>query len=88
MGSSGAFAAGVTLRAALIGALTFAAAALAVWPHYYATAAIVIGAAVLIGLDLARSASVADRTEFGVSGAARSPVRQLGGARERIPERR
>ena len=40
----------------------FAAAALAVWPHYYATAAIVIGAAVLIGLDLARSASVADRT--------------------------
>ena len=64
MGSSRAlpFAAGVAVRAALIGALAFAAVALAAWPHYYATAAILLGVAVLVGLDLARSAAGADRT--------------------------
>ena len=64
MGSSRAvpFAAGVAARAALIGALAFAAVALAAWPHYYATAAILVGVAVLIGLDLARSAAASDRT--------------------------
>ncbi len=64
MGSSRAlpFAAGVAVRAALIGALAFAAVALAAWPHYYATAAILVGVAMLVGVDLARSAAVADRT--------------------------
>jgi PAS domain-containing protein len=64
MGSSRAapFAAGVAVRAALIGALAFAAVALAAWPHYYASAAILVAAAMLVGLDLARSAAVADRT--------------------------
>jgi signal transduction histidine kinase len=64
MGSSRAltFAAGVAIRAALIGALAFAAAALAAWLHYYASAAVVLGGAALVGLDLARGASAADRT--------------------------
>jgi nitrogen fixation/metabolism regulation signal transduction histidine kinase len=56
------FAAGVALRAALIGALAFAAVALAAWPHYYATAALLAGAGVLVGLDLARIAAASDRT--------------------------
>jgi nitrogen fixation/metabolism regulation signal transduction histidine kinase len=56
------FAAGVAVRAALIGALAFAAVALAAWAHYYATAAILVGAALLVALDLARSATAADRT--------------------------
>ncbi|HEY1426698.1 MAG TPA: ATP-binding protein [Caulobacteraceae bacterium] len=64
MGSSRAlpFAAGIAVRAAAIGALVFAAVALATWPHYYAAAAIVLGLAVLVGLDLARGAAAADRT--------------------------
>jgi len=64
MGSSRAlpFAAGIAVRAAIIGALAFAGVALAAWPHYYASAAILLGVAVLVGLDLARGASAADRT--------------------------
>lgn len=64
MGSSRAvpFAAGVAARAALIGALAFAAIALAAWPHYYATAAILVAVALLVALDLARSAAASDRT--------------------------
>ena len=64
MGSSRAlpFAAGIAVRAAVIGALAFAAVALAAWPHYYASAAIVLGVAGLVGLDLARGAAAADRT--------------------------
>lgn len=64
MGSSRAapFAAGIAVRAAVIGALAFAAVALAAWMHYYATAAILAGVALLVALDLARSAAAADRT--------------------------
>lgn len=64
MGSSRAapFAAGVAVRAALIGALAFAAVALGAWPHYYATAAILVGVGLVVALDLARSAAAADRT--------------------------
>jgi two-component system nitrogen regulation sensor histidine kinase NtrY len=64
MGSSRAlpFAAGVAWRAGLIGVLAFAAVALAIWPRYYASATILLGAALLVGLDLARSTSAADRT--------------------------
>lgn len=64
MGSSRAlpFAAGIAVRAVVIGALAFGAVALAAWPHYYAAAAIVLGLAVLVGLDLARGAAAADRT--------------------------
>ncbi|HEX3407543.1 MAG TPA: PAS domain-containing protein, partial [Caulobacteraceae bacterium] len=61
-GRAAPFAAGVAVRAALIGALAFAAVALAAWPHYYATAAILVGAGGLVALDLARSAAAADRT--------------------------
>jgi len=64
MGSSRAlpFAAGVAARAAVIGALAFAALSLAGWRHYYATAAILLGCALVIALDLARSTAAADRT--------------------------
>jgi two-component system nitrogen regulation sensor histidine kinase NtrY len=64
MGSSRAlpFAAGVTARAAAIGALAFAALALAGWRHYYATAAVLLGIALVVALDLARSTAAADRT--------------------------
>jgi nitrogen fixation/metabolism regulation signal transduction histidine kinase len=64
MGSSRAlpFAAGVAIRATAIGALVFAAFALAGWRHYYATAAVLVGIAVIVALDLARSTSAADRT--------------------------
>lgn len=61
-GRAGPFAAGIAARAALIGALAFAAVALAAWLHYYATAAILVGVAFLVALDLARSAAAADRT--------------------------
>src|ERR1022692_1427487 len=56
------FAAGVAAPAAIIGALAFAALTLAAWRHYYATAAILSGVALVIALDLARSAAAADRT--------------------------
>jgi two-component system nitrogen regulation sensor histidine kinase NtrY len=64
MGSSRAlpFAAGVAARAAIIGALAFAALSLAAWRHYYASAAILLGFALVIALDLARSTAAADRT--------------------------
>jgi len=64
MGSSRAlpFAAGVAARAAVIGALAFAALSLAGWRHYYATAAVLLGFALVIALDLARSTAAADRT--------------------------
>jgi two-component system, NtrC family, nitrogen regulation sensor histidine kinase NtrY len=64
MGSSRAlpFAAGVAARAAMVGALTFAALALAVSRHYYATAAILLGVALVVALDLVRSTAAADRT--------------------------
>ena len=64
MGSSRAlpFAAGVAARAAIIGALAFAALALAGWRHYYATSAILLGVALIVALDLARSTAAADRT--------------------------
>ena len=64
MGSSRAlpFAAGVAARAVAIGALVFSALTLAGWRHYYATAAILLGFALVIALDLARSTAAADRT--------------------------
>ena len=64
MGSSRAlpFAAGVAARAAVIAALAFAALSVAGWRHYYATAAILLGFALVIALDLARSTAAADRT--------------------------
>jgi nitrogen fixation/metabolism regulation signal transduction histidine kinase len=64
MGSSRAapFALGVAVRAALIGALGFAALTVAAWGHYYATAAVLAGLALLVGLDLARAAAAADRS--------------------------
>jgi two-component system nitrogen regulation sensor histidine kinase NtrY len=56
------FAAGVAARAAIIGALAFTALSLAGWRHYYASAAILLGFALVVALDLARSMSAADRT--------------------------
>ena len=61
MGSRG-LAAAVTLRAGAIGALVFAALALMVWRHWYATGAVLIGAAAVVGLDIVRSARAIDRT--------------------------
>ncbi|MFC3080507.1 sensor histidine kinase [Phenylobacterium terrae] len=55
------FAAGVTLRAAGIGALAFAALYLAQSRQLYATALVLLGLALLVGLDLARSIGAADR---------------------------
>ena len=56
------FAAGVAARAAIIGALAFAALTLAGWRHYYASAAVLLGFALLVALDLARITSASDRT--------------------------
>lgn len=56
------FAAGVAARAAIIGALAFTALSLAGWRHYYASAAILLGFALVVAVDLARSMSAADRT--------------------------
>src|ERR1700719_1594284 len=60
--SSGRFAAGVALRAALIGALVFATVAVVVWRHWYATALVLSGLALLIAFDVARIARSIDRT--------------------------
>lgn len=57
---AGGFALGAGLRAALIGGLAFAAV-LAASRHLYATALILAALAVLVALDLARSAAAADR---------------------------
>jgi nitrogen fixation/metabolism regulation signal transduction histidine kinase len=59
---AGSFAAGVALRAALIGALVFATVAVVVWRHWFATALVLSGLALLIALDVARSARAIDRT--------------------------
>jgi nitrogen fixation/metabolism regulation signal transduction histidine kinase len=56
------FAAGVAARAAIIGSLAFAALTLVGWRHYYASAAVLLGFALLVALDLARTASASDRT--------------------------
>ena len=60
MGSS--FAAGIGLRAVLVGALTFAALAVMVVWRYYATGAILLGLGLFVVLDLARIAQANDRT--------------------------
>jgi two-component system nitrogen regulation sensor histidine kinase NtrY len=64
MGSSRAlpFAAGATMRAAIIGVLVFAALALIGWRHYYASAAVLLAFAALIAMDLVRFTAAADRT--------------------------
>ena len=56
------FAAGVAARAAIIGALAFAALMLVGWRHYYASAVVLLGSALLVALDLARITSASDRT--------------------------
>src|SRR5579862_7801814 len=56
------FAAGVAIRAAIIGALAFAALTLSAWLHYYASAAVLLGFALLVAFDLARITSASDRT--------------------------
>ena len=56
------FAAGVAARATIIGALAFAALTLVGWRHYYASAAVLLGFALLVALDLARTVSASDRT--------------------------
>jgi two-component system nitrogen regulation sensor histidine kinase NtrY len=55
------FAVAVTLNAVAIGALVFGAAALAVWPHYYAASLVLLGLAGAFGLPLARNAAATDR---------------------------
>ena len=55
------FALGVGVRSVLIGGLAFLALHLAIDRGYYATALVLVGLALLIGADLARSASGADR---------------------------
>lgn len=57
---AGGFAVGAGLRAALIGGLAYAAV-LAASRQLYATALVLAALAVLVGLDLARSAAAADR---------------------------
>ncbi len=57
---SGRFALGATLRAAAMGALAFGALT-AGERHLWATALVLVVALLLIGLDLARSATAADR---------------------------
>lgn len=57
----GGYALGTALRSAGIGLLAFGAF-LAVGDRLWATAAVLLGAAALIGLDLARSAGAADRS--------------------------
>ena len=56
------FAAGVTVRAAIIGALAFSALGLIAWRHYYASAAVLSAFALLVALDLARMTAASDRT--------------------------
>lgn len=56
-----AFALAVGLRATGIGLLVFAAAALAVERQFYATAVILVGAAIVLGFDVARTAAGVDR---------------------------
>jgi two-component system nitrogen regulation sensor histidine kinase NtrY len=64
MGSSGAgkFAAGVAVRAILIGALAFAAVAAIAWRNWYATGAVLLVAALIVALTIAQSARSIDRT--------------------------
>jgi two-component system, NtrC family, nitrogen regulation sensor histidine kinase NtrY len=59
--SPAGFAASVTLRAGVIGALAFAALYLAQARQLYATGLVLAGLALLVGLDLARSVRAADR---------------------------
>ena len=56
------FALGVLLRAGVIGALVFAGLFMILARHWYASAAVAGGVALLVGLDLARSAAAVDRT--------------------------
>ena len=94
-GASG-FAVGVWVRAVLIGALAFAAIAVAAH-HLYATALVLAGAAAVVGLELSRSANATDRmlaqfviglTAEGSERPTMSPgLRRLGGAIERAFDR-
>ena len=59
---AGAFAAGVAIRSGLIGVLVFAALAAVVLRHWYATALVILAMALLVALDVARSARSVDRT--------------------------
>lgn len=56
-----AFALAIGVRAAAVGLLTFAAAYLAASRHFYATALILAGVAILVAFDIARVAAGADR---------------------------
>ena len=90
------FAAGVWIRAVLIGALAFGAVAVAAH-HLYATALLLGGAAAVLGLELRRSADATDRmlaqfvsglTAEGNERPTMAPgLRRLGGAIERAFDR-
>jgi nitrogen fixation/metabolism regulation signal transduction histidine kinase len=78
--SLSAFALGVCVRAALIGGLLWGVVELVVRLHYYASALVLLGIAILIALDIARCASAADRmlTAFAqglAAGAVERPAR-------------
>jgi two-component system, NtrC family, nitrogen regulation sensor histidine kinase NtrY len=95
-GGAGGFAVGLWVRAVLIGALAFAALAVTAH-HLYATALVLGGAAVVLGLELARRAEATDRmlaqfvsglTAEGVERPTPSPgLRRLGGAIEQAFDR-
>jgi nitrogen fixation/metabolism regulation signal transduction histidine kinase len=95
--SAAAFALGVMVRAAAIAALVFAAVAIMVTRHWYATGVVILGFAALIGADIARLAQATDRAlaQF-VDGllaegherpSVRAPAGRLAGAIERALER-
>ena len=96
LGGAGGFAVGVWVRAVLIGALAFGAADVAAH-HLYATALVLVGAAGVLGVELARRADAADRalaqfvSGLTAEGAERptppAGLRRLGGAIEQALER-
>ena len=61
IGRASMFALALAVRAVLIGGLAWGAIELVARAHYYATALVLAGLAVLVAVDLARSVTVADR---------------------------